>query len=201
MGTVELELVRGFVNTLDVETGEDAIATPAALTAWLAEHGLCAASVRATTSDVERAARAPRGASKRTCSRTTACRCRTTPWPSSTCGARRSRVQLGFVTAVPGSGPRRGVSTAQWERCWWRSRRRWLRAAGRGSRSAARRLPLGVRRHLPQQLASLRAMGVCGNRQKAHLSRATRRTVGERLPRGEIVLATTHATRRDERCR
>ena len=40
----ELELVRGFVNTWDAEDGSDALTTPAALGAWLAEHGLLAAS-------------------------------------------------------------------------------------------------------------------------------------------------------------
>lgn len=36
----ELELVRAFVNTLDVEQGADRIATPAGLEAWLREAGL-----------------------------------------------------------------------------------------------------------------------------------------------------------------
>jgi predicted RNA-binding Zn ribbon-like protein len=35
-----LELVRAFVNTLDIEEGTDALGSPAALTAWLAGHGL-----------------------------------------------------------------------------------------------------------------------------------------------------------------
>jgi predicted RNA-binding Zn ribbon-like protein len=35
-----LDLVVDYVNTLDLETGEDAIATPAALAAWLSQHGL-----------------------------------------------------------------------------------------------------------------------------------------------------------------
>jgi predicted RNA-binding Zn ribbon-like protein len=37
-----LDLVIGFVNTLDVETAEDRIATPAGLAAWLDEQGLLA---------------------------------------------------------------------------------------------------------------------------------------------------------------
>ena len=36
----ELEHVRQFVNTLDVETGEDTIDDPASLTSWLAGRGL-----------------------------------------------------------------------------------------------------------------------------------------------------------------
>jgi len=35
----ELELVRRFVNTLDIEAGTDAIATPSAAEAWLADEG------------------------------------------------------------------------------------------------------------------------------------------------------------------
>lgn len=35
-----LQLVIDFVNTLDVETGSDRIATPAELASWLDEHGL-----------------------------------------------------------------------------------------------------------------------------------------------------------------
>jgi predicted RNA-binding Zn ribbon-like protein len=33
-------LVRDFVNTLDIDTGEDALKSPSALTAWLREQGL-----------------------------------------------------------------------------------------------------------------------------------------------------------------
>jgi predicted RNA-binding Zn ribbon-like protein len=36
----ELELVRAFVNTLEVEDGSDALARPADLLAWLKAHGL-----------------------------------------------------------------------------------------------------------------------------------------------------------------
>lgn len=35
-----LELVRAFVNTLDIEAGTDELSSPAALAAWLAGHGL-----------------------------------------------------------------------------------------------------------------------------------------------------------------
>jgi predicted RNA-binding Zn ribbon-like protein len=38
----ELELVRAFVNTVDVEAGAEALHTPAALTDWLVEHALLA---------------------------------------------------------------------------------------------------------------------------------------------------------------
>src|SRR5581483_4621993 len=53
----ELEHVRQFVNTLDVETGEDTIADPAALTSWLATRGLLdPGEAPPDAADVERAA-------------------------------------------------------------------------------------------------------------------------------------------------
>jgi predicted RNA-binding Zn ribbon-like protein len=43
------------VNTRDLETGEDALAAPADLVAWLRAGGLVAGQVRATPADLERA--------------------------------------------------------------------------------------------------------------------------------------------------
>jgi predicted RNA-binding Zn ribbon-like protein len=51
----ELEHVRAFVNTFDMEEGEDGLDTPSALSAWLAEHGLLGGSVRATAADLREA--------------------------------------------------------------------------------------------------------------------------------------------------
>jgi predicted RNA-binding Zn ribbon-like protein len=48
------ELVRDFVNTLDVDTGQDELLSPAALAAWLREHDL--ATVRSANEDDLRAA-------------------------------------------------------------------------------------------------------------------------------------------------
>jgi hypothetical protein len=50
-----LELVRSFLNTRNVEQGTDALATPAALSAWLRENDLVArkAKLALTPSDVE----------------------------------------------------------------------------------------------------------------------------------------------------
>ena len=48
----DLELVRQFVNTHDVESGWDGINTPAVLSAWLAERGLLPSSRRLTEADV-----------------------------------------------------------------------------------------------------------------------------------------------------
>lgn len=49
-----LETIRAFVNTLDVEDAEDDLATPDALVAWLAEHGLMEPQA-ATRADLRRA--------------------------------------------------------------------------------------------------------------------------------------------------
>ena len=51
----DLEVIRAFVNTLDVEDGADQLDTPAALVAWLAERGLVEPGTRATRADVQRA--------------------------------------------------------------------------------------------------------------------------------------------------
>jgi len=56
-----LEVVRLFVNTLDIELGTDELRTPAALAGWLAAHGLLPGS-RAHDQDDPRAAPASRPA-------------------------------------------------------------------------------------------------------------------------------------------
>jgi predicted RNA-binding Zn ribbon-like protein len=48
----ELELVRAFVNTLEVSEETDDLGSPAALTRWLADRGLIARSVKATRNDL-----------------------------------------------------------------------------------------------------------------------------------------------------
>jgi predicted RNA-binding Zn ribbon-like protein len=52
----ELELIRDFVNTRDLEPAADAISEPRALAAWLSERGLLPEGARATRAHVERAA-------------------------------------------------------------------------------------------------------------------------------------------------
>jgi len=52
----ELELIRDFVNTRDLEPPQDAISEPRALAAWLSERGLLPEGARATRAHVERAA-------------------------------------------------------------------------------------------------------------------------------------------------
>ncbi len=51
----DLALVAAFVNTNDREAGRDALATPAALAAWLREHGLLAGAAAADAASFERA--------------------------------------------------------------------------------------------------------------------------------------------------
>jgi predicted RNA-binding Zn ribbon-like protein len=50
-----LELVREFVNTYDVEDDVEGLASATALGAWLHEHGLASAGVRASRADLTRA--------------------------------------------------------------------------------------------------------------------------------------------------
>jgi predicted RNA-binding Zn ribbon-like protein len=49
----ELELVRQFVNTFDVESGWEGFSSPADLSAWMAKRGLLPAGRRLTEPDVE----------------------------------------------------------------------------------------------------------------------------------------------------
>jgi predicted RNA-binding Zn ribbon-like protein len=51
----DLGTVQAFVNTLDIETGTDELATPAALDSWLRQAGLAAGSGRAGPGDLARA--------------------------------------------------------------------------------------------------------------------------------------------------
>jgi len=50
-----LELLREFVNTYDVEDDVEGLASATALGAWLHEHGLASAGVRASRADLTRA--------------------------------------------------------------------------------------------------------------------------------------------------
>jgi predicted RNA-binding Zn ribbon-like protein len=49
-----LGLVQRFVNSVDLETGEDELATPEALRAWFAERGLMGAGERVGPADLRR---------------------------------------------------------------------------------------------------------------------------------------------------
>jgi predicted RNA-binding Zn ribbon-like protein len=50
----ELNLVRSFVNTLDLDDGVETLATPASLAAWLADQGLMDYAAAAGQADVRR---------------------------------------------------------------------------------------------------------------------------------------------------
>jgi len=51
----ELELVRAFVNTYDVEDGVDSLGTPEALAGWLVERSLATGDLTPTKGEVRRA--------------------------------------------------------------------------------------------------------------------------------------------------
>jgi predicted RNA-binding Zn ribbon-like protein len=51
----ELETVRAFVNTLDLESDKEELGDPQALVAWLAGHGLLQGGARATATDLRHA--------------------------------------------------------------------------------------------------------------------------------------------------
>jgi predicted RNA-binding Zn ribbon-like protein len=52
----DLAQIRAFVNTLDIDEGLDALATPEELAAWLTERGLLEAGAEVSAADVRRAA-------------------------------------------------------------------------------------------------------------------------------------------------
>ena|SRR5450755_82925 len=51
----DLEHIRAFVNTIDVEQGHDQLASPVALAAWLQSSGLMARAATATSADLAHA--------------------------------------------------------------------------------------------------------------------------------------------------
>src|SRR5450755_3301392 len=51
----DLEHIRAFVNTIDVEQGHDQLASPVALAAWLQSSGLMARTAAATSADLAHA--------------------------------------------------------------------------------------------------------------------------------------------------
>jgi predicted RNA-binding Zn ribbon-like protein len=51
----DLEVVRAFVNTIDVEAGTEGLATPSALTEWLREQDLIDSGAQASENDLARA--------------------------------------------------------------------------------------------------------------------------------------------------
>jgi predicted RNA-binding Zn ribbon-like protein len=50
-----LEVVQRFVNSLDLDSGQDELTSPQALLSWLVEHGLAESGARPTAEELERA--------------------------------------------------------------------------------------------------------------------------------------------------
>lgn len=181
MTTERLELVRGFVNTLDVETGDDAFATPRGLAVWLVEQGLADDDIGASAADRRRAAELREALRAHLLANDGA------PLPDDAVAvldrqARRSRVEVGFAAAgaelrsgaagVDGALGRllAAVAGAMADGSWGRLKVcraddcRW--AFVDSSRNSSRHWC---------------SMGVCGNRQKARTYR-TRHRDGSGLP-------------------
>jgi predicted RNA-binding Zn ribbon-like protein len=55
VSTAESELIRDFVNTIELDTGVDELTTRASLSAWCAAHGLAPKSARASAEDLSEA--------------------------------------------------------------------------------------------------------------------------------------------------
>jgi len=175
MSTECLELVRGFVNTLDVETGDDAFATPRGLAVWLAEQGLADDDIRASAADRRRAAELREALRAHLLANDGA------PLPDAAVAvldrqARRSRVEVGFAAA--GAELRSGAAGV--DRALGR-----LLAAVAGAMADGSWARLKVCRADDCRWAFVDrsrngsrhwcAMGVCGNRQKARTYRARHR--------------------------
>ena len=97
----ELEAVRAFVNTLDLEPGTEALDTPAALGEWLAAHELVDAPVRVTRDDL-RAAREVREALRELLETRTHDAPATAAAGTLDAAARRARLALRFDAAGDG---------------------------------------------------------------------------------------------------
>jgi predicted RNA-binding Zn ribbon-like protein len=56
-----LRVVQAFINTVDVEAGEEELETPQQLTAWLGSHGLIDSGTEASRADLDQARRLREG--------------------------------------------------------------------------------------------------------------------------------------------
>ena len=174
----ELERVRDFVNTLDVETGDDALSSPDALRAWLESRGLAPArgATWPTSSPLAGFARRSVRCSSRTTASASARRRR-----SRSTGRRRGRTWASVRLW------RRGPARAGCARCrrGTRTTRRHcgLRDGGRNLDTSeglpGGRLPLGVLRPRAEPLGT-GARWQCGNRTKARTYSAAARPLTTR---------------------
>jgi predicted RNA-binding Zn ribbon-like protein len=97
-----LATIRSFINTGDLDTGEERLGDAAALAAWLAEHGLAVAGTDLTRADVTRALEL------REALRSLAAANAGEPLPDATVAAierQRKRSRLGVVFGADGSAP------------------------------------------------------------------------------------------------
>jgi predicted RNA-binding Zn ribbon-like protein len=98
-----LETIRSFINTGDLDTGEEHLADPGALVAWLAAHGLRVPGEAPTTADLMRVVQL------REALRALAAHNAGEPAPDddalATLERQRKRSRLGVVFAADGSAP------------------------------------------------------------------------------------------------
>ena len=179
----ELELVRRFVNTYDHETGAEDLASPAALSAWLAEHRLGRRGANLGDADLARAVEL------REALREALLANNDEPLPPTTVKrlnaalagrvARRARQRrLHHRPRAGRRGPGRRPGSDRVDRPRGDAHRRVVAAQG----LSRRRLPVGVLRPLAQPLADLVRMEDCGNRAKV-----------TRLPRAPVALGDVSA--------
>ncbi len=116
-----LELVQRFVNSVDLETGEDELATPHALRGWFTERGLMGAGERVGPADLRRAVDVREGL-RALLLRTTGCRstrrgssASTKPPPGQACGsASRRRPAPSSCRARPAPTARSPACSRSW---------------------------------------------------------------------------------------
>jgi predicted RNA-binding Zn ribbon-like protein len=171
----ELELVRAFVNTLDVESGEDELSSPAALASWLAGRGLLVLGAGVRGPDLGRAL-AVREALRSLLAGNNGCPIDLDAAPVLEAAARAAKLELRFgsdgVAALEASVG--GVSGALGR----------LLAVASGAMAAGTWVRLKACRaetcrwafydHARNQSRTWCSMAVCGNRTKARAYRARR---------------------------
>jgi predicted RNA-binding Zn ribbon-like protein len=93
----ELEQVRAFVNTIDIEEGSEELATPEALGAWLGEHGLIETPAKVSQADLTRAREVREALRAVLLSHTTRSPAPASAYSALETTARRGRISLKFA--------------------------------------------------------------------------------------------------------
>ncbi len=96
----ELDIVRRFVNTVDLETGEEQLGSGEQLAAWVTANGLADAGVAAAASDVRRAHEVREALRAVLTANTDGTPAPDAAWATLDAAARRARVELRFGPAV-----------------------------------------------------------------------------------------------------